>query len=128
MRRGRLLASSAEAVNEDRFVASAALQEKYGGVSVLKGAGTLVQSDSRCGVCLDGNPGMASGGMGDALTGILTGLLAQFESELPLDEITRLAVCLHSYAADCIADVQGERGMLASDLIMQLPQLVNANN
>jgi NAD(P)H-hydrate epimerase len=136
---GRLLASTAKEVastakevNENRFAASAALQEKYGGVSVLKGAGSIVQSINDCGICLDGNPGMASGGMGDALTGILVGLLAQFENklsttEISIAEVVRLAVSLHSHAADCIANIQGERGMLASDLISQLPKLVNAH-
>lgn len=128
---GRLLACSREAINKHRFAASADIQKQYGGVCVLKGAGTVVCAQvcssnlQTCGVCLDGNSGMASGGMGDVLTGILAGLIAQFDKDLSLEQITRLGVSLHSHAADCIAKVKGGRGMLASDLIPQLQDLVN---
>jgi len=121
---GRLLSCSTKEVNEDRFTATAQLQKYYGGVAVLKGAGTVIRAES-CGVCLDGNPGMASGGMGDALTGVLAGLIAQFEADLSLEQITRLGVSLHSHAADCTAKLKGERGMIASDVIDQLQSLVN---
>ncbi|MCH7694878.1 MAG: bifunctional ADP-dependent NAD(P)H-hydrate dehydratase/NAD(P)H-hydrate epimerase, partial [Proteobacteria bacterium] len=71
--------------------------------------------------CDAGNPGMATGGMGDVLTGVIAGLLAQ---GLDIDDAARLGVCLHAAAADAAAR-QGERGMLATDLMPWLRKLVN---
>jgi len=109
----RLLGQTVEQVQADRLAAGTALQRKYGGVVVLKGAGTVVvDTVGGIGVCNEGNPGMASGGMGDVLTGVIASLLAQGCS---LSEAARLGVCWHAYAADVAAqDVQ--HGLLASDL------------
>jgi hydroxyethylthiazole kinase-like uncharacterized protein yjeF len=118
----RLLGVTTTDIQQDRFAAVQALQQRYGGVIVLKGAGTLVCGpDGAIGLCTGGNPGMASGGMGDVLAGIIGSLLAQ---GLEPVEAARLGVCLHAEAAD-IAAGQGERGLLASDLITQLPKLIN---
>ncbi len=119
---GRLLGVTTEEIQCDRFAALEALQIRYGGVCVLKGAGTLVRGDDgTTTVCEGGNPGMGSGGMGDVLTGVLAGLLAQ---GLDLDVSARLGVHLHNAAADRAAR-QGERGMLATDLLPELRGLVN---
>ncbi|WP_456376566.1 NAD(P)H-hydrate dehydratase [Thiolapillus sp.] len=121
----RLLGCSTEAVHADRFAAVEQLQQRYGGVAVLKGAGTLVQSsDSAPAVCSDGNPGMASGGMGDVLTGVIAGFIAQGWS---LPEAAGIGVCLHGAAADKAARV-GERGLLATDLMSHIRRLVNPGN
>lgn len=118
----RLLGSSAAEVQADRFAAVAELQRRYGGVAVLKGAGTLVQADEApVGVCAAGNPGMASGGMGDVLTGVIAGLLAQGAS---IREAAELGVWTHGRAADRAA-AAGERGLLAGDVIAALRPLVN---
>lgn len=118
----RLLGKTAKEVQQDRFAALNALVERYGGVCVLKGAGTLVGAVGRVPwVCSLGNPGMASGGMGDVLTGILAGLVAQ---GLALPEAAEMGVCLHAAAADAAA-AEGERGLLASDLMPWLRRLVN---
>ena len=117
----RLLGWTTQAVQSDRFAAVRALQSRYGGVCVLKGAGTLVADAAAIHICTAGNPGMASGGMGDVLTGVIAGLLAQ---GLKLDEAARLGVCIHAEAADHAA-MQGERGLLASDLMPWLRRLVN---
>ena len=118
----RLLGVTTADIQQDRTAAAQALQERYGGVIVLKGAGTLVCGlEGTVDICMGGNPGMASGGMGDVLSGIIGSLLAQ---GLALFDAARLGVCLHAEAAD-IAAKQGERGLLASDLIAQLPKLVN---
>ena len=69
-----------------------------------------------------GNPGMASGGMGDVLSGVLGALLAQ---GLTLQQAARLGVCLHARAADLAAQQDGERGLLASDLLPWLRRLLN---
>ena len=119
----RLLGVSTEEIQRDRFSAVRAVQQRYGGVVVLKGAGSLVCGDDvLVGLCMAGNPGMATGGMGDVLAGIIGSLLAQGLD--PLDA-ARLGVCLHAEAADRVAALQGERGLLAGDLLVHLQFLVN---
>jgi NAD(P)H-hydrate epimerase len=83
---------------------------------VLKGAGTLIASlyDGVVSVCDRGNPGMASGGMGDVLTGTIAGLRAQ---GLLSRDAARLGVWAHAAAGDDAAAASGEIGMLASDLL-----------
>jgi hydroxyethylthiazole kinase-like uncharacterized protein yjeF len=119
---GRLLNCSAQAVEQDRFAAASALRAAYGGIAVLKGAGSLIASESRIAVSTNGNPGMASGGMGDVLTGVIAGLVAQ---GLDLQEAAEQGVFLHGRAADRAAARDGERGLLATDLLPFLRQLVN---
>jgi len=119
----KLLQSTVAEVQADRFDAVHVLQECYGGVVLLKGNGTLVAGspEQPMVLCTSGNPGMASGGMGDVLSGVLGGLLAQgFE----LEEAARLGAVLHGEAADLAAEA-GERGMLATDLLPYLRELVN---
>jgi len=109
----RLLGQTVEQVQSDRLAAATALQQKYGGVAVLKGAGTVVVDPAgEAVICNEGNPGMASGGMGDVLTGVIASLLAQGYS---LDKAARQGVCLHAHAAD-VAAQDGQHGLLASDL------------
>jgi NAD(P)H-hydrate epimerase len=119
---GRLLNSSAAEVEADRFAALSSLVERYGAVCVLKGAGTLTAGpDGEPYVCADGNPGMATGGMGDVLTGIVAALVAQ---GMGAQAAARAGVCLHARAGDLAAG-RLERGTLASDLMPQLRVLVN---
>jgi len=119
----RLLGCTARVIQQDRFQAAERLQQRYGGVVVLKGAGTLIRDESKrpLAVSSDGNPGMASGGMGDVLTGIIAGLLAQGFSAADAAE---MGVCLHGAAADQAAQ-KGERGLLASDLMPEIRPLLN---
>lgn len=105
----------------DRFAASAALQARYGGTVVLKGAGTLVQTPMQLGVIAGGNPGMAAGGMGDVLSGIIAALVAQ---GLAGADAATAGAALHAAAGDLAAEA-GERGLLASDLMPWLRTLVN---
>lgn len=119
----RLLGWNTETVVADRFATIEALIEKYSCAVVLKGAGTLVgQPGARIGVCDGGNPGMASGGMGDVLSGIVGGLLAQGLSAM---DASRVGVCVHARAADAAAAQAGERGLLATDLIADVRRLLN---
>ncbi len=116
----RLLSCATADVQKDRFAAVCALQERYGGVFVLKGNGTLL-SDGESTLLSDyGNPGMASGGMGDVLSGVIGALLAQHL--MPL-ESAALGVCLHGAAADSAAG-EGQRGLVASDLIPAMRSLL----
>ncbi len=120
----RLLRCKTEDVQADRFASVRRLQERFGCVAVLKGAGTLIHGPSHRppGVCDGGNPGMASGGTGDVLTGIIAAFLAQ---GLDPEDAAGAGVCLHAAAGDAAA-VRGERGMLAGDLIDQIrPTLAN---
>ena len=117
----RLLACSTARVEADRFAAVRCLQQRYGGVVVLKGAGTLIADESGCWLAQEGNPGMASGGMGDLLSGIIAALWAQGYAPITA---AQLGVCVHGEAGDCAA-TEGERGMLASDLLPFVHRLVN---
>ena len=118
----RLLHTSSTEVQHDRYASAAAIQAKYGGIAILKGAGTIIASGDDIAVSSTGNPGMASGGMGDVLSGVIAGLLAQGVSH---KDSAQQGVYLHGMAADLAAEQGGERGLLASDLMPYLRQLVN---
>jgi hydroxyethylthiazole kinase-like uncharacterized protein yjeF len=119
----RLLKTTATVVQSDRVAAAKKLQQTFQGVAVLKGAGTLVVGpDGFPAICNAGNPGMASGGMGDVLSGVIGGLIAQ---GIPLADAARLGVVLHATAGDLAASAGGERGLVATDLMPYLRQLVN---
>ena len=113
----RLLNCSTADIQQDRFTAASAIQIKYGGIAILKGAGTLIASGDEMAVSTTGNPGMASGGMGDVLTGVIAGLLTQ---GLSLKNAAQQGVYSHGRAADLAAEKDGERGLLASDLMSYL--------
>lgn len=112
-----------EQVQRNRFEAINRLQKSYDGVCVLKGAGTLIKADDDLvHLCRYGNPGMASGGMGDVLSGVIGGLIAQ---QLSLLEAAIKGVYIHAAAADKAADEGGERGLLAMDVVKELRFILN---
>lgn len=117
----RLLNCSTADIQRDRFAAAAALHRQFRATVVLKGAGTVVADHRGLDISQYGNPGMASGGMGDVLSGIIAALLAQ---GLAAPEAARLAVCAHSVAADRAAKA-GERGLLAGDVVDELRAVLN---
>ena len=119
---GRVLGEPAGVVESDRFAAARALAEAHPGTWLLKGAGTIVAEPGAIPrVCEGGNPGMASGGMGDVLTGVVAALLAQGCGGL---DAAAAGACVHAAAGDAAAG-DGERGMLASDVIAALRPLVD---
>lgn len=118
---GRLLQRSTRDIQNDRLAAASELVERFGGVSVLKGAGTLIAAADELWLCDRGNPGMASGGTGDVLTGVLAALRAQGLG--PLDA-ARLGVWLHATAGDDAATA-GEAGLIASDLHAHIRRRLN---
>ena len=118
---GRLLGCDAAAVQSDRFAAVRALAERGPGGVILKGNGSLVAGPQTLALCRDGNPGMASGGMGDVLSGICGALLAQ---GLGAEAAARLGCLLHAQAADRAAVTHGQRSLLASDLAAELGGLL----
>lgn len=123
---GRLLACSAEKIESNRFEAVEKIQRVYAGVVVLKGAGTLIaaeeENEARQYLISAGNPGMATAGMGDVLSGVIGGLMAQGLNPIAA---ARLGVAVHGAAADVLAEKHGERGMLATDLLPAIRSLVN---
>jgi hydroxyethylthiazole kinase-like uncharacterized protein yjeF len=120
----RLLNLCTAEIGADRFAVVRQLQQRYSGVAVLKGAGSLIATGGQgpLVLCSQGNPGMATGGMGDVLSGVIAGLLAQ---GLDSAEAAEMGVCLHAAAADVAAGALGERGLLASDLMPYIQQLNN---
>ncbi len=115
---GRLVSRSAGEVQSHRWEVARKFAADYNVVLALKGAGTVVTDKSgQLWINSTGNAGMAKGGIGDALTGIIGGLLAQKMS--PLDA-TRAGVFLHGRAGDIAAERWGQRALLATDLIASL--------
>ncbi len=120
---GRLLGIATSAVQADRFCAARALVERYKCVVVLKGAGTIVAApDHAPFIIAAGNPGMAVGGMGDLLTGVIAALRAQ---GLDAFNAACCGALLHAAAGDAAACDDGERGLLPSDLLTHLRRLSN---
>ncbi|AJC50591.1 bifunctional ADP-dependent NAD(P)H-hydrate dehydratase/NAD(P)H-hydrate epimerase [Coxiella endosymbiont of Amblyomma americanum] len=120
----RLLHVPCQKIQSNRFKAIRQLTKNYSGVVVLKGAGTLIKGKKkRISICPSGNPGMSTGGMGDILSGVIGGLLAQ---KLNLTAAAQVGVFIHSLAADRAAKEGGERGLLATDLFPHLRSLMNS--
>jgi len=119
----RLLGISVAEVQADRFQAVKQLQAKYGGVVVLKGPGTLIADGDDIFLADVGNPAMATGGMGDVLTGLIAALLAQ---GLSLCDAACLGVWVHGRAADLAVEEQPRCGLMASDLIPFIRQLLES--
>ncbi|WP_290890537.1 NAD(P)H-hydrate dehydratase [Arenimonas sp.] len=119
----RLLGLDTRAVQADRFYAAEALAQRFHCTVVLKGAGTLVAAPGEIPAVIGaGNPGMATGGMGDVLSGVISALVAQ---GLPPFQAAVAGALLHSAAGDAAARVGGERGLLPSDLFPHLRRMAN---
>jgi len=119
---GRLLGQKNQEIQMNRLQAANEIVKQYGGVCVLKGAGSLVVTANSAARCDHGNPGMATAGMGDILSGVIGGLIAQ---GMPLAQAAELGVCIHAMAGDLAAKEGGERGMVATDLLPHLRRLCN---
>jgi ADP-dependent NAD(P)H-hydrate dehydratase / NAD(P)H-hydrate epimerase len=121
---GRLLGVTTGSVQADRLEAALAIAKRYRAFVALKGNGTIVAApDGHWWINPTGNPGMAAAGMGDALTGLVAGLLAQ--GALPLDALLA-GVWLHGAAGDALAQTNGgPLGLTASELIASARTLLN---
>lgn len=116
----RLLETTAAEIQRDRLGAASRLAREHKVYVVLKGAGTILASpDGRLAVNATGNPGMATAGPGDVLTGLIVGLLAQ--GLAPWDAACA-GVYLHGLAGDLVTAEQGEAGLIAGDLIQAMPR------
>ncbi|MGH8167074.1 MAG: NAD(P)H-hydrate dehydratase, partial [Woeseiaceae bacterium] len=119
---GRLLGCPVREIQAERRRAIDDLARRYGGVIVLKGAGTLVSAAAGPPwLCTAGNPGMAAPGMGDVLTGVIGALLAQ---GCTFEDAAVAGVEAHARAGDAAAG-QATRGLVASDLLPALRRWVN---
>lgn len=119
----RLLGTSTAKIQGDRYGAVRKIAARYNAIVVLKGGGSLIADPAgHVAVCPWGNPGMASGGMGDVLTGVIAALMGQGLSGW---DAARLGVAVHARAGDIAAGAQ-PRGLIATDLFPALRQLVNA--
>ena len=121
----RLLGTSVQLVEKDRFSAIKALQEKYSATVILKGPGTLVVGDAAAGprICPYGNASMATAGSGDVLAGIVGSLLAQ---GMPLQLSAELGCCIHSKAADLAVERFGQFGLTATDILSCVRAILNS--
>jgi len=118
----RLTGVSVAAIQRDRAGVAQRFAKTWGAVIVLKGHRTVVATPAgRTDVNSTGNPGMATAGTGDVLTGMMVSLLGQ---GLPPERASRLAVYLHGLAGDLVAQRQGETGLIASDLLATIPQAI----
>ena len=118
----RLLQEPISEIQANRFAAVRQLQQQYGGVAVLKGAGSLVYDGETVSLCGAGNPGMAVAGMGDVLSGVIGSLLTQ---GYDMDQAAKIGVWLHAAAGDdCAADA-GQIGMKATDLLPYIRRRIN---
>jgi len=113
----RLLGHSTAEIQADRRAAAVEIARRARAIVVLKGAGTIVTDGRRTSVNRTGNPGMATGGAGDVLTGILGAFLARGLE--PIDAAV-LAAHVHGRAGDLAAEAHGEDGMIATDLLAML--------
>jgi NAD(P)H-hydrate epimerase len=120
----RLTGLSVTEVQKDRVGVARAFAERYGVFVVLKGQRSLIACpDERVLVNPSGTPGMATGGSGDILTGLIAGLLAQFPDTDPSVVIAG-AVYLHGLAGEKAAQKFGEKSMLATDMLGALPEAI----
>jgi NAD(P)H-hydrate epimerase len=118
----RLSGKTTAQIQAQRVAVAREFSQQFGVTLVLKGFQTLIASpDGQVEVNPTGNPGMAKGGTGDVLTGLVAGLLAQFPSQ-PVGEVATAAVYLHGLAGDLAAEEQGQQSMLAGDLLEKIPQ------
>ncbi len=109
----RLLHTNTAVIQQNRYEAAQEIQRQYGGVVVLKGAGTVICDGDTTWVAKVGNPGLATAGSGDVLTGLLAAFIAQ---GLPLAIAANLAVVMHGEAGDELAKTYGHHGLAAADL------------
>ncbi len=122
----RLAGLATAEIQADRVETAREFARKYKVNLVLKGFRTLTASpDGRVWVNPTGNPGMATGGTGDVLTGMMAGLVAQY-SNRPISEVAAAAVYLHGLAGDLAAREMGQASLIAGDLIRALPKAYRA--
>ncbi len=119
---GRLLGSDAASVEADRLSAARAAVEVTGGVVILKGHRSLIADEDGIAINPTGNPGMATGGTGDVLTGLVSGFVAQGRTAV---QAAQLGAYVHGRAGDLAAADLGEPALTASDLLDRVPAAIS---
>lgn len=123
---GKLIGKSVNDIQKDRKAAALSAAERFNSIVVLKGYRTVVADpQGKSYINQTGNPGMATAGVGDVLTGMIAGLAAQGFSAW---DAAVFGVYLHGRAGDLAAKEKGESGMIASDLIEKLPYAISKNS
>ncbi|WWO98932.1 MAG: NAD(P)H-hydrate dehydratase [Candidatus Dasytiphilus stammeri] len=118
----RLLNVNIDNINSNRLQSAQLLVQKYGGVVILKGAGTIIATKHECFIADVGNAGMATAGMGDVLSGIIGGILGQ---KISLEKSAIIGCIVHGAAADLLSMKCGIRGIIASDLFSVIHKFIN---
>lgn len=117
----RLIDVSIEEIQKNRIFYSKYISRKYNIVIVLKGHHTVVCSKDDIYINYTGNPGMATAGSGDVLTGIITSLISQ---GMKVFDASKLGVYIHGLAGDLAKNKKGEYGMIASDILENIPYII----
>ena len=118
----RLLGIGLDEIVQNRIPIAQKVATSFGVHLVLKGARTLIANpEGRVAINMTGNAGMATGGTGDVLTGLIAGLLAQ---GVDAGLAAKAAVYLHGLAGDLAAEAIGQEAMVASDLMAQIPEAI----
>ena len=118
----RLLNTSVEKVKKNKVSAAKRISNKYNSVVVLKSHETLICKEDKIYICDKGNPGMATAGMGDVLSGMISGLIAQ---KLSLFEAACLGVDLHARAGDIYSEKNNQQSLLPTDIIDLFARVIN---
>ena len=118
----RLLNTSVEKVKKNKISAAKRISNKYNSVVVLKSHETLICKEDKIYICDKGNPGMATAGMGDVLSGMISGLIAQ---KLSLFEAACLGVDLHARAGDIYSEKNNQQSLLPTDIIDLFTRVIN---
>lgn len=122
----RLTSLSVTKIQENRLEIATNFAKQWNAVIVLKGARTVIAfPDGRIYINISGNPGMATAGMGDALAGIIGGLIAQ---GLKYNEAAVVGAYLHGLAGDLLSEKMGPIGYLAGDLVLEIPNAIKKVN
>ncbi|MAZ24211.1 MAG: hypothetical protein CMK41_00310 [Porticoccaceae bacterium] len=123
----KLLGCSVREVEENRYAAVNKLQSIFGGVVLLKGPGSILSSlnSDELFVCPYGNAALATAGSGDLLSGLIGGLVAQGKS---IQEAAEIGVSVHSYASDMALHEYADKGLIATDLLAYIKQIINGQN
>ncbi len=125
----KLIGKSKEEINLNRISLSSEFAVKHGVFIVLKGHHTVIASpDGEIYINQTGNPGMATAGSGDVLSGIITGFMAQFSETVSIAKILAAAVFIHGYSGDLAKKKKSEVSMTASDIIKFIPKAIKKKN
>ena len=118
----RLLGVDSSLIEQDRIKWAKEIRDRFGAIGVVKGPGSVVFGHKKISICEHGNPGMATAGMGDVLSGVIAGFVVQKFADF--EACLEIAVLLHSAAADEAAKDLGQRSLMATDVIRFLPRVM----